>query len=145
MAPGLHGSALGAIRFVRLRGGCLDIVAISIGAVLGANARYLVGGWLADRLGATFPYGTLVINLTGSFLIGLVMVLVAERALAPGWVRTAIAIGFLGSYTTFSTFSYETLGLVNAGNLVGAAINIGASVGGALVGVYLGTIVARLV
>ncbi|MGH2513925.1 MAG: fluoride efflux transporter FluC, partial [Candidatus Limnocylindrales bacterium] len=49
-------------------------MAISIGAVLGANARYLVGGWLADRLGATFPYGTLVINLTGSFLIGLVMV-----------------------------------------------------------------------
>jgi len=120
-------------------------LAISIGAVLGANARYLVGGWVVDRLGASFPYGTLLINVTGSFLIGLVLTVVTERTLAPAWVRPTIAIGFLGSYTTFSTFSYETLALIGAGSVAAAAANIAMSVGGALIGVYLGTVVARLI
>jgi CrcB protein len=120
-------------------------LAISIGAVLGANARYLVGGWVVDRLGASFPFGTLLINVTGSFLIGIVLTLVNERALAPAWVRPTFAIGFLGSYTTFSTFSYETLALVAAGSLAWAVTNVAVSVGGALIGVYLGTVVARLV
>ena len=123
----------------------MTYLAISIGAVLGANARYLLGGLVADRLGAAFPYGTLIINVTGSFLIGIVMTVVTERVLAPAWVRPAIAIGFLGSYTTFSTFSYETLGLISSGSVLAAGVNIGASVAGALVGVYLGTVVARLV
>ena len=123
----------------------MTYLAISVGAVLGANARYLVGGWVVDRLGASFPYGTLLINVSGSFLIGVVLTLVTERALAPAWVRPTFAIGFLGSYTTFSTFSYETLALVGAGSLAAAAANVAASVGGALIGVYLGTVVARLI
>lgn len=123
----------------------MTYLAISIGAVLGANARYLVGGWVVDRLGASFPYGTLLINVTGSFLIGLVLAVVTERTLAPAWVRPTIAIGFLGSYTTFSTFSYETLALIGAGSVAAAAANIAMSVGGALIGVYLGTVVARLI
>ena len=123
----------------------MTYLAISIGAVLGANARYLIGGWVADRLGAAFPYGTLLINVSGSFLIGIVLTIVTERALAPWWVRPTFAVGFLGAYTTFSTFSYETLGLVGAGSFALAGLNIAASVGGALVGVYLGTVVARLV
>ena len=123
----------------------MTYLAISIGAVLGANARYLVGGWVVDRLGAGFPYGTLLINVTGSFLIGVVLTVVTERVLAPAWVRPTLAIGFLGSYTTFSTFSYETLALIGAGSLAAAAANVVASVGGALIGVYLGTVVARLI
>lgn len=123
----------------------MTYLAISIGAVLGANARYLVGGWVVDRLGAGFPYGTLLINVTGSFLIGIVLTVVTERVLAPAWVRPTLAIGFLGSYTTFSTFSYETLALIGAGSLAAAAANVVASVGGALIGVYLGTVVARLI
>jgi CrcB protein len=119
-------------------------LAISIGAVLGANARFLLGGWVADHLGAAFPYGTLIINVSGSFLIGIVLTLATERVIAPSWFQPALAIGFLGSYTTFSTFSYETLSLVGAGSLAAAGANIAASVGGALVGVYLGTVVARL-
>jgi fluoride exporter len=118
-------------------------VAISIGAVLGANTRFLVGGWVADRLGAAFPYGTLLINVSGSFLIGVVLTLVTERAIGPSWVRPALAIGFLGSYTTFSTFSYETLQLVESGSFVAAGANIAISVVAALIGVYLGTTLAR--
>ncbi len=123
----------------------MTYLAISVGAVLGANARYLVGGWVVDRLGASFPYGTLLINVTGSFLIGLILTIVTERVLAPWWVRPTFAIGFLGSYTTFSTFSFETLGLVATGSLAAAAANVVASVGGALIGVYLGTVVARTI
>jgi CrcB protein len=120
-------------------------IAISIGAVLGANARYFVGGWVVDRLGSSFPYGTLIINVSGSFLIGVVLTLVTERALAPWWFRPGLAIGFLGSYTTFSTFSYETLSLVQNGSLALAAGNILGSVASALVGVYLGTVVGRVI
>ena len=105
----------------------MTFLAISIGAVLGANARYLVGGWVADRLGATFPWGTLLINASGSFLVGLVVTLVSEQG-GPWWVRPALAIGFLGSYTTFSTFSYETLRLVEAGSLPAAGANVVGSV-----------------
>lgn len=123
----------------------MTYLAISIGAVLGANARYIVGGWVADRFGAAFPYGTLMINVSGSFLIGIVLTLATERAMTPSWFQPAVAIGFLGAYTTFSTFSYETLNLINAGSFITAGVNIGASVCGGLAGVYLGTVVARLV
>jgi CrcB protein len=119
-------------------------LAISIGAVLGANARFLLSGWVAHRLGAAFPYGTLLINVSGSFLIGLIVALLTRQPEAPDWIRPALVIGVLGSYTTFSTFSSETLGLINAGDLVGAGANIVASVGLALVAVYLGTLVAGL-
>jgi len=120
----------------------LTYVLISLGAVLGANLRFLVGGWVADRFGAAFPYGTLVINITGSFLIGLVLTLAADR-IVPPWVRTTVAIGFLGSYTTFSTFSYETLALIQDGAILKAVLNIGVSVAVALVGVFAGAALAR--
>jgi len=118
---------------------------ISIGAVLGANARFILGRWVADRMGAGFPYGTLIINVSGSFLIGIVLTVATQRAIAPSWFQPALAIGFLGAYTTFSTFSYETLSLVNAGSVAAAAANIGVSVAGAMIAVYLGTVVGRLV
>ena len=118
-------------------------LAISVGAVLGANARYLVGGWIAERLGSAFPYGTLLINVTGSFLLTAAMTLLLARSLGPPWVRPLVAIGFCGSYTTFSTFSYETLGLAQSGSYLAAAGNIIMSVAAALAGAYLGTVVAR--
>jgi CrcB protein len=123
----------------------VTFVAISIGAVLGANARYLLGGWIAELIPTTLPIGTFVINVTGSFVIGLALTLVGERVLAAWWWRPFLAIGFLGSYTTFSTFSYETLSLATSGAVLAAAANVGASVGGALVGVYLGTVIGRAV
>jgi len=121
----------------------MTYLAISIGAVLGANARFLLGRLVAERLGVAFPYGTLIINVSGSFLIGLVLVLVTERMSGPWWVRPALAIGFLGSYTTFSSFSYETLELMEKGSLLAAGAYIMASVGAALVAVYFGTLLGR--
>ncbi len=123
----------------------MTYVAISIGAILGANARYLIGGWLSDRFGAGFPIGTLVINVSGSFIIGFFMTLIGERIAVADWWRPLVAIGFLGAYTTFSTFSYETLALVQSGAWGLAGLNIGASIGGSLVGVFAGTVLARAI
>jgi CrcB protein len=122
----------------------MTYLAISIGAVLGANARFLVGGWIAERVGPAFPVGTLVINVTGSLLIGVVLTWGTER-LVPDWFRPMFAIGFLGSYTTFSTFSYETLSLVQSGAWSSAALNVLLSVGAAFVGVFAGVVLGRLI
>jgi CrcB protein len=120
-------------------------LAISVGAVLGANVRYLLGGWISDRFGTGFPLGTLVINVTGSFIIGLFLTLIGDRLVVADWWRPLVAIGFLGSYTTFSTFSFETLALAQAGSWGLAALNAFLSVAGSLVGVYLGTVLARAI
>jgi CrcB protein len=118
-------------------------VAISIGAILGANFRYLLGGWLSAQLGSGFPYATFVINVSGSLVIGLALGLAADRIM-PWWWRPGVAIGFLGSYTTFSTFSYETINLIDEGSYIAAFINMGGSVAAGLIGVVLGLAIARI-
>ena len=115
----------------------MTYLAISIGAVLGANARFLLGGWALDRLGAEFPYGTLLINLTGSFAIGLVYAII-ERHGAPDWVRPLVIVGFLGAYTTFSTFSLDTLALAERGAWIAAGSYVAASVVASLATVWAG-------
>jgi CrcB protein len=119
-------------------------IVISIGAILGANARYWVGGWAAERYGAAFPYGTLIINLTGSFILGLFITLITERFLVnPNW-RLLIGIGFLGSYTTFSTYTYESVALLMGGQLWIGLINLfGGSMLGAAAAV-LGILIGRI-
>ena len=115
----------------------MTYLAISIGAVLGANARYLLGGWVLDRMGPEFPYGTLLINVSGSFVIGLVYALI-ERHGAPDWVRPLVMMGFLGAYTTFSTFSLDTLALAERGAWAAAGAYIAASVVASLAAVWAG-------
>ena len=121
----------------------MTYVAISIGAVLGANLRYLLGGWITDRFGPDFPIGTMVINVTGSFMIGLFLTIIGERIVVSDWWRPLVAIGFLGGYTTFSTFSYETLALAQAGSWGLAAANVGLSVVLSLGGCFAGIVLAR--
>ena len=115
----------------------MPYLAISIGAVLGANARYLLGGWVLDRMGAEFPYGTLLINVSGSFVIGLVYVLIEKHG-APDWVRPLVIVGFLGAYTTFSTFSLDTLAMAERGAWLAAGAYILGSVTASLAAVWLG-------
>lgn len=115
---------------------------ISVGAVLGANARYWLGGWVAEKFGAAFPYGTLLINLSGSFILGFFITLATERFLIhPHW-RLLVAVGFLGSYTTFSTYTYESLKMILEGqpwlgllNLFGSSLLGGLAV---IAGILLG-------
>ena len=115
----------------------MTYLAISIGAILGANARFLLGGWVLDRMGAEFPYGTLLINVSGSFVIGLVYVLIEKHG-APDWVRPLVIVGFLGAYTTFSTFSLDTLAMAERGAWLAAGAYIVGSVTASLAAVWLG-------
>jgi CrcB protein len=117
-------------------------VAVGIGAVFGANARYWVSTLIANRYGARFPYATLAINITGSFLLGLAYSALAPEIGLTGSRQLLLATGFLGAYTTFSTFTYETLALLRQGsprlavlNVAGSAtLGLAAAGGGLLVG-----------
>jgi CrcB protein len=119
------------------------ILWISLGAVLGANARYFVGRYVAKVTASTLPYGTLLINCTGSFVLGFFLVWTTERVLAdPRW-RLSIAIGFCGSYTTFSSYAYETFAFFEQGQWLISALNIAASNALCLLSVIAGAILAR--
>jgi CrcB protein len=119
-------------------------LAISLGGILGANARYLLGSWIATRYGTSFPYSTLVINVSGSFVIGFFLVLVTQRFIVhPNW-RLFFATGFLGAYTTFSSFSFETMALILGGSWWLGLANILGSVVLGLVAVLMGMALARL-
>ena len=122
----------------------LDLAIIALGGGIGSVSRYLVTIWAAERFGSAFPYGTLFVNVAGSFIIGLFMTLFLERLeLDPQW-RLFIAVGFLGGLTTFSSFSYETLRLVQEGAMSQAFANAGSNVILCLVSTWAGFFCARL-
>lgn len=118
---------------------------ISIGAMFGANLRYWIGTWAAGRLGTSFPYGNLIINITGSFILGFFMTLAVDRLLLdPRW-RIIFAVGFLGSYTTFSSYTFESLSLIMDNQWLTGLFNLfgSAFLGG--VAVFLGILLARAI
>ena len=115
------------------------ILLIAIGGSLGANARYWLGVLANHYLGDEFPYATFIVNITGSFLLGMFLTLISTRYLSTNQgYQWAISIGFLGSYTTFSTFEYETMMLAETGNYLGALMNTGLSIFVGLIAVWLG-------
>ncbi|MGI8541724.1 MAG: fluoride efflux transporter CrcB [Rubrobacteraceae bacterium] len=121
----------------------MNVLLVAAGGAIGASLRYLAGVWLASRLGADFPWGTFFVNVTGSFLIGVVLVLVEGGSL-PAGARLFLAVGVMGGYTTFSSYSYETLGLLMDGELAKAFVYVFGQLLIGFVGVYLGVVVGRL-
>lgn len=119
----------------------VKVLYIGIFGGLGCVARYLVSGWALHLAGRGFPYGTLAVNLIGSLLLGLVMEGSLRSTLLSAELRFAITVGFLGGFTTFSTFSYETVRLLEEGSLAAAGANIVLNVtlciAAALAGIYL--------
>ena len=118
---------------------------VGIGGFIGAVARFWLGGYIGQRMGTKFPYGTFVINCSGSFIIGLVVTLLAERSHWSPNLRYLIPIGFVGAYTTFSTFEYETLRAFQDGQILAAALNVALSVFVGFIAVWLGVIAGRAV
>jgi fluoride exporter len=116
---------------------------VGIGGFLGAIARFWLGGFISNRLGAKFPYGTFVINISGSYLIGLIVTLLAERSHWSANWRYLIPIGFIGAYTTFSTFELETFQTLRDGEFVFASLNVVLSVVVGFIAVWLGVITGR--
>jgi CrcB protein len=109
----------------------------------GSLARYLAGTAISTRYGSRFPWGTLAVNVTGSFLIGLLMTLLTERVVAnPNW-RLALVVGFLGGYTTFSSFEWETYSAIRIGGLWIGCLNVVVSVVFGFIAVWLGSTLAR--
>lgn len=122
-----------------------DVLWITIGAVAGANLRFAVSRWAMKYLSPSVPYGTLIINVSGSFILGFFLVWTSERVLAdPRW-RALIAVGFCGAYTTFSSYSFETLTLVEQGHYGLAAANFVANNGIGLTAALAGAVLARAV
>lgn len=119
-------------------------VLIGFGGILGANARYLVSLWAAKRYGVAFPYGTFLINASGSFVMGFFLTILADHFSNNADARYLVATGFLGAYTTFSTFAYESLALLRDGALRPAAVNVlgssAAGIGGAGLGIALASL-----
>ncbi|HHV63786.1 MAG TPA: fluoride efflux transporter CrcB [Peptococcaceae bacterium] len=116
-----------------------------IGGALGALTRYELGVWISSKWNQGFPYHTFIINITGAFLLGFINILLIERYnVSPVW-RMGIGVGFLGAYTTFSTFSYEIIKLIEEGSYSTASFYAFASVLVGLVFVAIGMSFARLV
>lgn len=123
------------------------IVAVAVGAAVGGVLRYVIGQWFLQRFGPGFPYGTLFINVSGSFCIGIVAQLALTRALGmTPLLRLLLATGVLGGYTTFSTFSLEALTLLESGAVPALIYTIGSVVlgfGGAALGIVIARVAQR--
>jgi fluoride exporter len=115
---------------------------ICLAGAVGTGSRYLIALWAAQRLGSAFPYGTLIVNLAGCFLITAVM----HAALTLGWsanLRAALTIGFMGGLTTYSSFNYETMRLFEEGAPATAVVNLALTVIGGFIAGWLGLVAAR--
>jgi fluoride exporter len=121
------------------------LLIVSLGGGLGAAFRYLLSGAVYRVAGTDFPYGTLVINVLGSLLLGWLMETSEYSATLGPNLRLFLGVGVCGGFTTFSTFSYETMQLLSTGNHIEAFMNIVGSVLLCLIGVYVGMILARVV
>jgi CrcB protein len=120
------------------------VAAVALAGALGALARWGIGAWFGHRF-PSFPWGTMVINVSGSFILGVMFAVLVERNIGSTTLRVALMTGLMGAYTTFSTFSLETFRLLEDGATGSALANIGVSVLLGLLGVWLGVTIGRAV
>ncbi len=116
---------------------------IAVGSAIGGVSRYLFGGVIQRLAGGTFPVGTLVVNITGSFLLGAILRYAIDTPTLTPELRALLTVGFCGGYTTFSTFSYETVALMEDGEWSRATVYLALSVGLSIAATLLGLIASR--
>ena len=116
---------------------------VAAGGALGAMSRYALSGWISGATTGRFPYGTLAVNLIGCFVIGFFLTLALERFAWSPELRVFVTVGFLGAFTTFSTFSNETVELLRGGIYLTACLNIGANLFGCLAATFTGIALAK--
>lgn len=122
----------------------MTLLFLAVGGAFGAVSRYLVQGWAQELIGGRFPWGTFVVNISGSFALGLVFALAMDRAILSPEVRVPLMVGFIGSYTTFSTLMLESWTLVEEGDVARMALNLLGSVAVGMVALVAGLAIGRL-
>lgn len=122
----------------------MRLLLVCLGGAIGSGARFLASGWLERAFGAHFPLGTLFVNVTGSFLIALVLEVAGRTSVVTPDVRLFLTTGVMGGYTTYSSFNQETLRLAHGGSAGLAALNVGITVVGCAAGGLLGIAAGRL-
>jgi CrcB protein len=121
----------------------IQLIAIAVGGATGALLRYWVSSGVHNLLGRGFPYGTLMVNVLGSLVMGFLYVLFLDRLSASPELRGALLIGFLGAFTTFSTFSIETLNLIEQAELLKAGLNMLLSLTACILACWIGLVIGR--
>jgi len=121
------------------------IIGVGLAGAMGALSRYGLEGMVSGRFQGSFPSGTFVVNVTGSFVLGFIFVVLTERVTASADLRTSLTVGFVGAYTTFSTFSFETVRLIEDGAWSTAALNVAATVVFGLIALWCGLTLGRAV
>jgi CrcB protein len=121
----------------------MNFVFVFLGGGIGATARYWMSGSIYKWAGSSFPFGTFIVNALGCATIGFLMAALEERFLVTPSLRIFLTIGILGGFTTFSTFSYETISMMRDAEFFLASVNIVATLATCLVGTYVGTILGR--
>lgn len=117
---------------------------VGLGGFIGSVARYWISGLVQSLAGPTFPFGTLVVNIAGGFVLGAVLMLSLERSLIGPDLRLLLAVGVCGGFTTMSTFSYETVELIRDGELLASFYNVAGTIVACCAAVWLGGITARV-
>lgn len=123
----------------------IPVLLVGAGGFLGAITRYLIDGRIAAYAGGAFPWGTFAINVSGSFAVGLLFALMIDRAVLAPELRAPLMIGFLGSYTTFSTLALESWRMIEDGAWLSATLNLGGSIVIGLVAVIAGVALGRMI
>ncbi|WP_250658349.1 fluoride efflux transporter CrcB [Alkalimarinus coralli] len=122
----------------------LQVIAIALGGALGALSRYFVIGVMTDWLGKDFPFGTLCVNVVGSFFIGVLYIVIVQKMHVSPELKSILVVGFLGAFTTFSTFSLEAFNFISQGLLLNAVTYIVSSVILCILAVWAGISLAKL-
>jgi CrcB protein len=123
----------------------INYILVSAGAAIGGALRYGISSYIQKNISVIFPYGTLVINVVGSFLLGIIMFYLNEKELIGSDFRLFLTVGFCGGFTTFSTFSYETLSLLRDSEIGLAIYNVLLNIILCLVGIYLAYLISKLI